>query len=130
MSEPLRDPSKSAANPAAPASASAPPPRSPQQNRQRSVAWIVTIVFGVVILIPSMAGFVMKFLELIHLTQGDADGGFAITPVVNYLFASLGFFFLLLWAAVNGMFADLELPKHTMLENEAALDELCGKGTS
>ena len=126
MSEPLRDPSKSAANPAAPASASAPP----QQNRQRSVAWIVTIVFGVVILIPSMAGFVMKFLELIHLTQGDADGGFAITPVVNYLFASLGFFFLLLWAAVNGMFADLELPKHTMLENEAALDELCGKGTS
>lgn len=112
-------------------SASAASSRRPGSGRrQRSVAWIVTIVFGVVILIPSMAGFVMKFMELIHLTQGDADGGFAITPVVNYLFASLGFFFLLLWAGVNGMFADLERPKYTMLENEDRLDQLCTKGQS
>ena len=71
-----------------------------------------------------MLGFVMKFLELINLTQGDADGGFAITPVVNYLFASAGFFFLLLWAAINGMFNDLEQPKFLMLENEEKLDRI------
>ena len=93
-----------------------------EKPRKRPVAWIVTIVLAVLILIPSLLGFAMKFMELVNLTQGESDGGFAITPVVNYLFASLGFFFLLLWAAVNGMFNDLERPKFTMLENEEMLD--------
>jgi hypothetical protein len=88
----------------------------------RSMAWTVTIVFGVLILIPSMLGFVMKFGELMALTKGVSDGGFAITPVINYLLASAGFFFLLLWAALNGMFRDLERPKYLMLENEQELD--------
>ncbi len=88
-----------------------------------TAAWVVTIIFAVLILIPSMLGFVMKFMELINLSQGDADGGFAITPVVNYLLASAGFFFLLLWAAINGMFNDLEEPKYHMLENEKLLDK-------
>jgi hypothetical protein len=69
-----------------------------------------------------MLGFVMKFGELVALTEGADDGGFAITPVINYLLASAGFFFLLLWAAVNGMFRDLEQPKYLMLENERELD--------
>lgn len=90
--------------------------------RRKGLAWIITIIFAVLILIPSMLGFVMKFMELINLSQGETDGGFAITPVVNYLFASAGFFFLLLWAAVNGMFNDLEKPKYLMLENEERLD--------
>jgi nitrogen fixation-related uncharacterized protein len=42
--------------------------------------------------------------------------------VVNYLLASLGFFCLLMWAALNGMFRDLEQPKYNMLENERELD--------
>jgi len=87
------------------------------------LAWVATIIFAILILIPSMLGFVMKFMELIHLSQGDTDGGFAITPVVNYLLASAGFFFLMLWAAVNGMFNDLEKPAQLMLENEHRLDE-------
>ncbi len=91
-------------------------------RQKRSVAWTVTVVFGVLILIPSMLGFVMKFGELVALTEGADDGGFAITPVINYLLASAGFFFLLLWAAVNGMFRDLEQPKYLMLENERELD--------
>ncbi len=91
-------------------------------RKDRSVAWTITIVFGVLILIPSMLGFVMKFGELMTLTGGSSDGGFAITPVINYLLASLGFFFLLMWAAVNGMFRDLERPKYLMLENERELD--------
>lgn len=89
----------------------------------RALAWKVTIGFGILILIPSMLGFVMKFGELMTLSQGtNEDGGFAITPVINYLLASLGFFFLLSWAAVNGMFRDLEHPKYLMLENERKLD--------
>ncbi|MEZ6060811.1 MAG: hypothetical protein R3C19_10640 [Planctomycetaceae bacterium] len=89
----------------------------------RSWAWTITIVFAVLILIPSMLGFVMKFAELVTLSEGEVDGGFAITPVVNYLLASMGFFCLLLWAAVNGMFKDLESPKHWMLKNEEELDQ-------
>jgi hypothetical protein len=88
----------------------------------RSFAWGVTVVFGVLILIPSMLGFVMKFGELVALTREVSDGGFAITPVVNYLLASIGFFLMLLWAGINGMFRDLERPKYWMLENERELD--------
>ncbi len=97
----------------------------PDQRSARSGhnwAWTITIVFAVLILVPSMLGFVMKFTELVNLSEGDVDGGFAITPVVNYLLASLGFLFLLLWAAVNGMFKDLESPKHWMMDNETKLD--------
>ncbi len=86
------------------------------------LAWIVTIVLGVLILIPSMLGFVMKFIELVNLTQGEADGEFAVTPMVNYLLASAGFLCLLLAAALNGMFNDIEQPKYSMLENEERLD--------
>ena len=98
-------------------------PATLHARRGATIAWVVTIIFAVLILIPSAIGFVMKFMELINLSQGDTDGGFAITPVVNYLLASAGFFFLLLWAAINGMFNDLEHPKFTMLENEEMLDK-------
>ena len=47
----------------------------------------------------------------------------AISPVVNYLLASVGFFFLFCWAIFNGMFGDIEGPKRAMLENERMLDE-------
>jgi hypothetical protein len=42
--------------------------------------------------------------------------------MMNYLLASLGFFFLLLWAAARGMFRDIERPKYEMLERERLLD--------
>ena len=90
--------------------------------RKRSTAMMITVVFGAIILIPSLIGFVMKFGEMIALTDVVSDGGFAVTPVINYLLASAGFFFLLLWAACNGMFRDLEQPKYIMLENERELD--------
>ncbi|MCA9065501.1 MAG: cbb3-type cytochrome oxidase assembly protein [Planctomycetaceae bacterium] len=88
--------------------------------------WVYTvpIIFLVLLVVPAGAGFVLKFRELVDLQSGQSgmDGGFAITPVVNYLLASLGFFFLLLWATLNGMFRDLEKPKYAMLENEWELD--------
>jgi hypothetical protein len=84
---------------------------------------VATLLFALLILIPSGYGFARKFLELVALTRGDVDGVFAITPVVNYLLASLGFFFLFCWAIFNGMFDDIEGPKRQMLENERMLDD-------
>ena len=75
------------------------------------------------ILVPSLLGFANKFREFILLYRGDVDGVFAITPIMNYLLASLGFFFLFCWAICHGMFRDLEGPKYAMLENERMLDE-------
>lgn len=106
----------------APASATAnrQPVVSPEKNR--STAWTITVFFGVLILIPSLIGFLMKFTEFISVAEGTGSGQFAITPIVNYLLASAGFFFLLMWAAFNGMFKDLEHPKFVMLETEKELD--------
>jgi hypothetical protein len=84
---------------------------------------ITTLVFALVILIPSLWGFANKFLEFIALFRGDVDGVFAISPIVNYLLASLGFFCLFCWATAHGMFRDIEQPKATMLHNERRLDE-------
>jgi hypothetical protein len=84
---------------------------------------LTTFAFAVVILVPCFYGFGRKFLELVALTRGDVEGVFAISPVINYLLASLGFFFLFCWAIAHGMFHDIEQPKRTMLENERMLDD-------
>ncbi len=84
---------------------------------------LTTIGFALLILVPSLLGFANKFREFILLYRGDVDGIFAITPIVNYLLASLGFFCLFFWAIYQGMFRDIEAPKFTMLENERKLDE-------
>jgi hypothetical protein len=97
------------------------PERHESSSTRRSQI-ITTIVFALVILIPSMYGFANKFREFILLYRGDVDGVFAITPIVNYLLASLGFFFLFCWAVAHGMFRDIEKPKYAMLENERRLD--------
>jgi len=84
---------------------------------------LTTVGFALLILVPSLLGFANKFREFILLYRGDVDGVFAITPIVNYLLASLGFFCLFFWAIYQGMFRDIEAPKFTMLENERKLDE-------
>jgi nitrogen fixation-related uncharacterized protein len=43
--------------------------------------------------------------------------------VVTYLLVFVGFALLFLWAVWHGMFRDIEKPKHTMLANEARLDQ-------
>ncbi len=92
----------------------------PTQNRW---VFITTIILAVAILIPSMLGFINKFIEFYYVARGEVDGAFALTPLVNYLLASLGFFCLLLWAIGHGMFHDIEAPKRAMLETERLLDE-------
>lgn len=82
----------------------------------------VTGIMAVLILIPSMYGFVGKFIEFVHIYRGTAGGEFAIAPIMNYLLASSGFFCLFVWAAWHGMFRDVERPKIDMLHNEELLD--------
>jgi hypothetical protein len=87
---------------------------------------ITTIVMALAILIPSMYGFVGKFIELVRVLQGEPGGAFAVAPIMNYLLASLGFFCLLLWASAGGMWNDIEKPKLDMLARERELDEANG----
>jgi hypothetical protein len=82
----------------------------------------ITIVMAILILIPSMYGFLGKFIEFIHIYRGTGGGEFAVAPIMNYLLASAGFFCMLLWASWNGMFRDVERPKFDFLENEARID--------
>lgn len=82
----------------------------------------VTILLAVLILVPSMIGFVNKFIEFFNVTQESGAGLFAVAPMLNYILASLGFLCLLIWAAFNGMFHDIERPKFAMLENESLLN--------
>lgn len=89
---------------------------------------LVTLLFALIILIPSLWGFSGKFSEFIKLYRGEVDGVFAISPIVNYLLASLGFFCLFGWAVLHGMFSDIEKPKESMLETEEELDRLLKNG--
>ena len=91
-------------------------------SRTSRLQWRVTILFAIMILIPSMYGFVGKFVELVQVFRGEAGGEFAIAPILNYLLASLGFLCMLVWAILNGMFHDVERPKLAMLEHEEQLD--------
>ena len=83
-----------------------------------------SLILAVVILAAGIWGIGNKFAEFLALCRGDVDGAFAITPVVNYLLVSLGFLCLFCWAALNGMFHDIERPKYNMLENEEKLDAM------
>jgi hypothetical protein len=81
-------------------------------------------VFSALVLIPTVLGFANKFLDLVLVVQGDEEGAFAVTPIVNYLFATAGFLCLLIWTATQGAFQDLDGPSRKMLENEHRLDGL------
>jgi hypothetical protein len=74
------------------------------------------------VLLPSLYGFGTNFVEFVALYRGDVEGAFAISPIVNYLLASLGFLCLFGWAVMRGMFRDVEQPKYMLLENEAGLE--------
>ena len=95
------------------------PPLTPQARRKQF--WLL-LAMAVFFLVPSLYGFGGKLYELFRLTDGNPEGIFAFTPIVNYLLATLGFFCLLGWAIGQGMFTDVERPKRELLEREALLD--------
>ncbi len=83
-------------------------------------------IISVIILGFCCYGFGRKFIELIVLVTDDSEaaqeGIFAVMPLVNYMLASAGFLCLLGWAAMCGMFTDIEKPKQTMLDDDIRLD--------
>ena len=81
-------------------------------------------VFTLLVLVPTILGFINKFLDLLVVMQGDEEGAFALTPVFNYLLATAGFLCLLFWTAAQGAFQDINRPSHDMFENEQRLDAL------
>lgn len=84
---------------------------------------VLRVVFALsFFLLPAFLAFGNKFRELIMIA-GDPDGAFALVPVLNYLLAALGFFFMLCWATWQGMFQNIEKPKETLMANERFLDE-------
>jgi hypothetical protein len=99
-------------------------PQPATANRRRS---LLTLIFAFFVLVPSLYGFGGKFAEFIALYRGDSEGIFAVSPIINYLLASTGFFCLFGWAALQGMFSDIERPKEAFLEREAMLDEALTK---
>jgi hypothetical protein len=96
------------------------PGGEPRPSLLRRVARLVFVLSF--FLLPAFLGFGNKLLEFFAIVA-DEEGTFAVTPIVNYLLATAGFFFMLCWAAANGMFRDIEKPKETMLANERFLDE-------
>lgn len=95
----------------------------PETKRAGRTRVVLTTIFAIGILGPSMYGFVYKFIEFINTFRGETEGAFAITPMTNYLLASAGFICLVAWAAFNGMFRDMEKPKYTMLDTEEKLNQ-------
>jgi hypothetical protein len=92
---------------------------APMPRRRR----LVMIGLSLLILVPAGIGFGTKLREFFILYLGDNDGAFTAMPLLNYLLASAGFFFLFCWAMVHGMFRDIEKPGKQMLEIDQQLDE-------
>lgn len=84
------------------------------KHRTHWATWVVSAL----VLIPTILGFGNKFLDLVLVVQGDEEGAFAITPIVNYLFATAGFLCLLIWTATQGAFQDLDGPSRKMFDDE------------
>jgi len=84
----------------------------------------------ITVILPAVLGFAHKFIRLIQTAETDPDGGFALFPITSYAAVTLGFLCLLVWAVTNGMCHDVEEPKYTMLEREAALDRQSSGGRS
>ena len=93
-------------------------------SRTRNIA---VAIMGVVILGFCAYGFGSKFVEFVYLVTSDdpaaKEGRFAVAPVMNYLFASLGFLCLMGWAAIQGMFRNIEQPGQDMLDMDAEIDK-------
>jgi hypothetical protein len=93
---------------------------SAQSNRRTATR--TTIIFAIIILVPALIGFAVKFREFLLLVRYE-EGAFTIMPILNYMLVSLGFLFLFVWAVMHGMFRDMEKPKYDMLEQQRELDE-------
>ena len=96
-------------------------------TRQKAPNWGLRLFHALAIaffLVPAGFGFGCKYLDLLTLASYGEEGAFALIPIMNYLFSSLGFFMLFFWAVKHGMFRDVEQVKFSMMETEKTLDLL------
>lgn len=84
---------------------------------------LTLLALAIMVFVPSSIGFGTKFYELFVLSKSNAEGGFALIPLSNYMLATCGFLCLLVWATYNGMFRNIEQPKFDFYEREKRLDE-------
>ncbi len=90
-----------------------------QRSRLKNfILWFTAIG----IIFPGGYGFISKLLQFIKTLETDSEGAFTIIPICNYLIMATGFTCLLVWAAMHGMFRDIEKPKFTMLELDEAIE--------
>jgi hypothetical protein len=82
------------------------------------------VALGVV---PSSIGFIAKFIQLIIAFRTDEEGAFAIVPILNYLFATVGFLCMLFWAISRGMFNEADRQKIEFFDREKMLGEFEGE---
>jgi hypothetical protein len=92
-------------------------PAARRQRRHRAMLWF----FAVVIFMAAVA-FGFKFYEFFMDLARQEGFRFAGAHLLTYLLVAAGFFLLLGFAFVTGHFADIEQPKHDMLEQERRYD--------
>lgn len=96
-------------------------------SRERDTAHRGWLIFFCAIIVIAGASFAFKFYEFFYDLSSQQGFRFAGAHLGTYLLVAGGFFLLLLFAFLNGHFADIEQPKYEILDKEIerdrALDE-------
>ena len=89
--------------------------------RRPRAARAMLAFFGVVIALAALA-FGVKFYEFFVNLAAQEGFQFAGAHLLTYLLVAGGFFLLLGYCFVSGHFADIEQPKHDLLDAERQHD--------
>jgi hypothetical protein len=79
------------------------------------------IAFGFIAFFAALA-FGVKIYEFLTDLLDDGGIGFAGSHLLTYVLVAAGFILLLIHGFLSGHFAEIEEPKHTMLDQEIARD--------
>jgi len=91
------------------------PPRRSRTSRA------MLVFFGVIIALAAFA-FGFKFYEFFVDLSAQEGFRFAGAHLLTYLLVAGGFFLLLAYCFLTGHFADIERPKHDLLDSERDRD--------
>ena len=96
------------------------PPQKPAYERVTAHrGWLA---FFIAVIVVAGASFAFKFYEFFYDLSSQQGFRFAGAHLGTYLLVAGGFFLLLLFAFLNGHFADIEQPKYDILDEEIARD--------
>lgn len=100
--------------------------RTPESRGKRIALWCIALA----VLLPGAYGFIDKLVQFIRTLKTVQGAEFTLVPISNYFLIAGGMTCLFIWAIANGMFRNIEGPKHDMLEREAELDRREGHAWS